>query len=201
MLDGMARRLIDPPLALMAGHCIRLGLGADAITGLALCFGVASAAAIAAGDFGLGLVLMALGRLGDGLDGAVARQTRRTDLGGFLDIVSDFVFYGAVPLAFAFVAPDANALVAATLLFSFYVNGATFLAYATVAGQRGLQTTSRGLKSIYFTAGLAEGAETIGFFALMMLFPQAFPTLAVIFSLMCLVTAASRVLLAWRTFR
>ncbi|MEL7274379.1 MAG: hypothetical protein AAGK33_13200, partial [Pseudomonadota bacterium] len=36
----------------------------------------------------------------DGLDGAVARATRKTDFGGYLDITCDFLFYGAIPLAF-----------------------------------------------------------------------------------------------------
>ena len=50
---------------------------------------------------GAALLLFILNRLFDGLDGAVARATRRTDRGGFLDIVFDFAVYGAVPLAFA----------------------------------------------------------------------------------------------------
>ena len=32
-----------------------------------------------------------------------------SDLGGFLDIVLDFVFYGAIPLAFVILDPAANA--------------------------------------------------------------------------------------------
>jgi hypothetical protein len=60
-------------------------------------------------------------------------------------------------------------------LFSFYVNGASFLAYATIAAKRGLQTAQRGAKSIYFTAGLAEGTETIACFAAMMIWPTSSP--------------------------
>ena len=103
------------------------------------------------------LALVPLSRLADGLDGAVARARRPTDFGGLLDIVCDFVFYGAVPLAFAWRDPAATACAAAFLLFTFYVNGASFLAYAALAAKRGLETTTRGVKSIYFTAGLVEG--------------------------------------------
>ncbi|MEJ1938526.1 CDP-alcohol phosphatidyltransferase family protein, partial [Nostoc sp. NIES-2111] len=198
MLDGMMRPLIDPPLRLGARALVRAGIGADAVTTAAFAFGMACAACATLGWDAAAMVLLALGRIGDGLDGAVARLTQRTDRGGFFDIVADFAFYGAFPLAFAVRDPAANALPAAALLFTFYVNGATFLAYAAVAARRGLETTSRGVKSLYFTAGLAEGTETIVWFALMLLFPSAFPMLAWIFAAMCLATAGSRFALAWR---
>ncbi len=201
MLDGLMRRLIDPPLNTVAGILVRGGVGADAVTAASLACGLGCAASIAVGLDGLALLLLALGRIGDGLDGAIARATRRTDRGGFADIVGDFVFYGAVPLAFALREPDANALAAAWLLFTFYVNGASFLAYAAVAAKRGLSDEPRGPKSIYFTAGLAEGTETILVFLAMILVPDLFPTLALAFGALCLVTAGARAAIAWRTFR
>ena len=145
------------------------------------------------------LIPLLLGRVMDGLDGAVARATQKTDFGGFLDIVSDFVFYGAIPLAFVLRDPAENGVAGAFLLFTFYVNGASFLAYATMAAKRGLETTERGEKSLYFTAGLMEGTETILFFVLICLFPVLFPFLSLLFGLLCLVTAGARVWLAWRT--
>ncbi len=199
MLDGVMRGLVDPPLRLAARALVRAGIGADAVTTAAFAFGMACAGCAALGWDAAALVLLALGRIGDGLDGAVARLTQRTDRGGFYDIVADFAFYGALPLAFAVRDPAANALPAAALLFTFYVNGATFLAYAAVAARRGLETTSRGVKSLYFTAGLAEGTETIVWFALMLLFPGFFPGFAWIFAAMCAATAASRFALAWRS--
>lgn len=201
MLDGTARRLIDPPLMAAASLLARAGVSADALTGLGLAFGLSSGACVATGSFGLALLFLAASRLCDGLDGAVARLTRPTGRGGFIDIVSDFVFYGAIPLGFALVAPALFALPAAFLLFCFYVNGATFLAFAAVAAGRGLQTEARGPKSLYFTAGLAEGTETIVTFVLMMLVPALFPALAVLFGLACLVTAGSRAWLAWTTLQ
>ncbi len=200
MLDGFARRFIDPPLARLARHAVAIGIGADTVTVVALGAGLAAAAAIAAAQFGAALVLIVLSRLGDGLDGAIARATSPTDRGGMLDIVADFVFYGAIPLAFAVHDPAGNALPAAVLLFSFYVNGATFLAYAAIAARRGMVTSSRGVTALYFTAGLAEGTEKIGVFVLMVLFPAGFPILAGLFALICLVTAGSRMVLAWRDF-
>jgi phosphatidylglycerophosphate synthase len=200
MLDAALRKLVDPLLTALGKRAVRAGVGADQMTGLALFAGLGCAAAITIGQMSLALLLLALGRLGDGLDGTIARQTRRTDRGGFIDIVADFAFYGAVVFAFAAQDPGRNALPAAFLLLTFYVNGATFLAYAAVAAGRGMTTELRGPKSIYFTAGLAEGGETIAAFALMMLWPAGFPVIAWVFGAMCLVTAGSRVLLGWRSF-
>ncbi|KAA2234980.1 CDP-alcohol phosphatidyltransferase family protein [Salinarimonas soli] len=200
MLDGIVRRLIDPPLDRLGRRAADLGLRADAVTVAGLGLGLACAGAIVLGLDGAALLLLALNRFCDGLDGALARATRRTDRGGFLDIVLDFVFYGAVPAAFALRDPAANAVPAVILLFAFYVNGASFLAFAAVAARRGLESRARGLKSIYFTAGLAEGTETILAFALMILWPGGFAAIAYLFAALTLMSAAARVWLAWRTF-
>jgi len=194
------RRVIDPPLTAIGHHLATAGISADAMTGFSLTCGLLCAGSIAGGNFGLALLFLALGRIGDGLDGAIARATKPTDRGGFIDIVGDFVFYGAVPLAFAWFDPQENALAAAWLLFTFYVNGASFLAYAAVAGRRRMVTNSRGLKSIYFTAGLAEGTETIATFGLMIFLPAFFPQFAVVFGILCLLTAGGRLLMAWKDF-
>jgi phosphatidylglycerophosphate synthase len=201
MLDGAMRRLIDPPL-LKAGRALAArGVPADGVTLLGLGLGLGCAAAIVAGWDGAALLLLALNRLCDGLDGAVAAVKARTDRGGFLDIVCDFAFYGAVPLAFALRDPALHALPAAALLASFYLNGATFLAYAAIAARRGLETMSRGHKTIYFTAGLAEGSETILVFVLMLLAPAWFGPLAYGFAALVAVTALSRAAMAWTSFR
>ncbi len=199
MLDGLARRLIDPPLNAAGRWIASCGIHADQVTAVGMAFGVLAAVAIAAGAMIAAIVLIAASRVFDGLDGAVARASAKTDRGGYLDIVFDFIFYGAIPLGFALHDP-ANALPAAALLFSFYVNGASFLAYAIFAAKRGLTTDSRGQKSLYFTAGLAEGVETIAVFLAMCLFPVWFPVLAYAFAAVCCVTAASRIALAIRTF-
>jgi phosphatidylglycerophosphate synthase len=200
MLDGLMRQIIDPPLLLAGRVLARNGVQADAVTAFGLVLGLGCAAAIWLGFDMLALALLLAGRLCDGLDGAVAAARQRTDRGGFLDIVCDFVFYGAVVLAFALRDPAANAVPAAVLLFSFYVNAATFLAYAAIAAKRGLETTSRGHKTIYFTAGLAEGSETIAVFIAMLLLPEWFAVLAYGFAALVLVTALSRSIIAWTTF-
>ena len=201
MFDGHMRRLVDPALDRMGRALAARGLSADALTFAGLVCGLGSALAIALSADGVALLALGLNRLLDGLDGAVARATARSDRGGFLDIVCDLATYGAVPVAFALRNPDANALAAAALLFSFYVNGATFLAFAAVAAKRGLESSARGVKSIYFTAGLAEGTETILAFIAMIIWPRHFPLIAVAFAGLTLVGALARVTLAWHVFR
>ncbi|WP_145106280.1 CDP-alcohol phosphatidyltransferase family protein [Cereibacter sediminicola] len=201
MLDGLMRRLIDPPLDRAGRALARRGWSADMVTLAGLGLGL-----LAAGIVALGLppvwaiVPLLAGRIADGLDGAIARATRRTDFGGYLDITCDFLFYAAFPLAFVLRDPEVGAA-GAFLLASFYVNGATFLGFAVLAARRGMETRARGEKSLYFTAGLLEGSETILFFLFLCLFPQLFAPAAWIFGTLCFVTAASRVLLALRLFR
>jgi phosphatidylglycerophosphate synthase len=201
MLDGLMRWLIDPPLDRAGGALARLRVSADALTALGLVTGLAAAGAIVARVDAAALVLLVVSRVLDGLDGATARASRRTDRGGFLDIVFDFAFYGAIPLAFALRDPSSNGLPAAVLLFSFYVNGASFLAFAAVAAKRGLESRMRGVKSIYFTAGLAEGTETILAFVAMILLPGHFALIAYAFAGLTLMSALARVSLAWSAFR
>lgn len=200
MLDARMRLLIDPPLARAGQRLARLGVTANAMSLAGLGFGLVMAVMVAAGAGALALVPLALGRLADGLDGAIARATARTDFGGYLDITCDFLFYGIVPLAFVIRDPSANGMAGAFLLASFYANGASFLGYAILAEKRGLQTSAQGEKSLYFSAGLLEGTETILFFALLCVMPTAFATLAYVFGVLCFATAVSRVLLARRAF-
>ena len=200
MLDAAARKLIDPPLNAAGRRVAALGIGADTVTILGLVIGLFAAILIALGQPLLALVPLLLSRLADGLDGAIARATEKTDFGGYLDITSDFLFYGAVPLGFVLSDPGANGVAGAFLLVSFYFNGTSFLGYAILAERRGIETTTQGVKSLYFSNGLLEGTETILFFVLICLFPSAFAPLAWIFGALCFATAGLRILSARTVF-
>lgn len=201
MLDAALRRYIDPPLDRFGAVLERRGVTANQVTLFGLGAGLAAAAALALGAPLVGLLLILVSRLADGLDGAVARHAGVTSFGGFLDIACDFAFYAAIPLGFVLADPGANAIAGAVLLASFYFNGTTFLGYAVLAERRGLETRARGLKTLYFTGGLLEGTETILLFVAFCLWPAQFPLLALVFAAGCVVTGTSRILLAWRMFR
>jgi phosphatidylglycerophosphate synthase len=201
MLDARARRLIDPLLNRAGAEAARRGVPADAVTLGGFALGVLAMLAVMAGWYGLGLLLLALNRLADGLDGAVARHSRLTDLGGFLDIVLDFIVYAGMVFAFAVADPGRNAPAAAFLLFAFMGTGSSFLAFAIMAAKRRLTTELRGHKSLYYLGGLTEGTETILFLVLVCLLPGWFPALAMAFGGMCWLTTAARVLAGYQLLR
>jgi phosphatidylglycerophosphate synthase len=200
MFDALIRPVIDPLLNRQGAALARARVGADVVTLAGLALGLGAAALIALGAPGWALLPLLLSRLADGLDGAVARATAKTDFGGYLDIAADFFFYGAVPMAFVWLDPAANGAAGAFLLTSFYVNGTTFLGYAILAERRRMESAARGAKSLYFTGGLLEGTETIAFFVLICLAPVWFAPAAWVFGALCFVTAGSRVLLARQVF-
>lgn len=201
MLDRAARRIIDPPLNRCGAWLARTGLGADVVTLTGLALGLGAAALIAVGAPLIALVPLLASRLADGLDGAVARATRRTDFGGYLDITADFLFYGAVPFAFVAADPAQNAVAGAFLLASFYFNGTSFLGFAILAERKSMSSEAQGKKSLYFSDGLLEGTETIAFFVLICLVPHHFAPLAWIFGTLCFATAILRVHAASRIFK
>ncbi|HZT18974.1 MAG TPA: CDP-alcohol phosphatidyltransferase family protein [Dongiaceae bacterium] len=200
MLDPALRRLIDPPLDLAGRRLAALGVGADGVTLAGFCVGMAALPLLAADRYGAALAAILLNRLADGLDGAIARARGPTELGGYLDILCDFLFYAGVVFGFALAAP-ANRLAGAFLLFSFIGTGSSFLAFAVLAARRGWTTELRGRKSFYHLGGLTEGSETIAAFAAMCLFPDAFPALAWIFGAACWLTTLGRAWTAWRSVR
>ena len=201
MLDRAIQTAIKPVLSRAAQGLVRLGIGADAITVTGFVIGMAAAVAIAFESYLLGLALLLLSRLMDGLDGAVARATQPTDRGGFLDITLDFLFYASIPLAFAIAHPAQNALPAAVLLAAFIGTGSSFLAFAVIAEKHQVPSTAFPDKSFYFLGGLTEATETLIAFAAMCLWPQWFPQIAYGFAVLCAITIAMRIGWGWQRFR
>lgn len=200
MFDAALRRVIDPPLNAVGRRLAGAGVSADAVTVAGFLIGLGAVPALAVQRYDVALALILANRLADGLDGAVARATGPSDLGGYLDIVLDFIFYSAVVFGVALARPQ-EAVFAAFLIFSFIGTGASFLAYAIIAAKRGVTTEARGTKSIFYLGGLTEGAETIACFVAICLFPGWFPCIAGVFGAMCWLTTASRIGQAVHSFR
>ena len=200
MLDRYARQLIDPPLNQMGRDLAARGCTADGMTLLGLALGLLAALLIMLGLFAWALVPLLASRLADGLDGAVARATQKTDFGGYLDIAVDFLFYGSIPMAFVIHDPAGNGAAGAFLLASFYFNGTSFLGYAILAEKHGQKTDVQGQKSLYYSDGLLEGTETIIFLVTLCLLPAYFSPLAWVFGILCFATATLRIYAAKRIF-
>ncbi|HSC05214.1 MAG TPA: CDP-alcohol phosphatidyltransferase family protein, partial [Steroidobacteraceae bacterium] len=139
MLDAHLRPILDHPFDRIARILAQRGVKPDAVTACGALLGLAACAAIVYQAYWLGLVLILANRALDGLDGALARRTAVTDFGGFIDTVADFLFYSAVPFAFALAEPE-RALATAFLIFSFVGTGVTFLAFAAIAARRAMTT-------------------------------------------------------------
>jgi phosphatidylglycerophosphate synthase len=200
VLDRAATTLIKPVIDRLARVLAEKGLGANQMTVVGFSIGIGAAALIATGYFLAAAAAILLSRLCDGLDGAIARRTHPTDAGGFLDIALDFIFYAAIPLAFALADPARNALPAALLLAAFCGTMSSFLAFAVIAAKRQMDDLAWPDKSFYFLGGLTEATETLACFVAMCLWPQHFPTLAGVYAAMCAVTTATRIWWGWRAF-
>lgn len=199
MFDARIRKVIDPALNAAARILHKTGVSANGLTVLGGIIGCGAAAAIAVQYYGLGLTLIVLNRVLDGLDGPLARQTGATEFGGYLDSLCDFLFYVAVPVGFGIAAP-ANLMPALFLVASFTVTAVSFLAYAAIAARLNLGDGVHGAKAFIYSTGLMEGVETILFFIAMCAAPEYFAVLAYIFAALCMVTVLQRVMMAAKTF-
>jgi phosphatidylglycerophosphate synthase len=202
MFDRQLLAATKPVVDKIASQLGARGITANQISIFGFSLGMFAAALIASGNIKLAIVPLLLNRLCDGLDGAVARHTKTSDRGAFLDITLDFFFYAAVPLAFAFCNPEHNALPAAVLLASFIGTGVTFLAYAIMAAKRGESASAAyPSKAFYYLGGLTEGFETVLCFAAMCLWPERFATIAYVYAAMCALTTMTRLVAGWQSFR
>lgn len=192
MLDRAARRLVDPVLEQLATAAQQRNLTANQVTVAGFACGLAAMAAIAAQSYGLGLLLLLANRTADGVDGALAKRNGPTDLGGYLDIVLDFIIYAGAAFTFALAQPE-HALAAAFLIFSFMGTGSSFLAFAIFAAKRKLDGEETANKSFYYLGGITEGTETILLFVVVLLFPGWFPAAAYIYGTLCWLTTVGRI--------
>ena len=199
MFDARLRPLIDPPLNALGRLLAGAGLSANAMTWLGLLPAFAAAWMIVEQQWLSALALILLNRLIDGLDGAVARARGITDFGGYLDTLADYVFYVSIPVAFGLTSP-VNTMAAMILIASFTLTCASFLVFAAIASRRGAETRAHGIKSFFYSTGLAEGGETIAAFIAMCLWPAQFGMIALGFAALCLLTVVQRSLMAWHMF-
>ena len=201
MLD---RTILDKTRSLLsnlAKQLLKRNVTANQVTVAGFIVGMTAVPLIILDYTYLALACIILNRLLDGLDGTLARMSTPTDRGGFLDIVLDFIFYSAIPLAFAIANPESNALAAAVLIYAFIGTGCSFLAFATIAEKRKLVSTEFPDKSFYYLGGLTEATETIIIFGVMCLFPTYFSLLAYGFAALCAITTVLRIRFGMEVFK
>lgn len=194
MLDNALRHFKDRLLDPVAQPLPRVY--PIAITLIALAVGLLGLFLLTQQAYGWGLVCWLLNRALDGLDGSVARLHRRqSNLGGYVDILADFVVYAGFPIALVMAAPsDAGYLSLAFLLASFYINAASWMYLAAILEKR-RYTRGAELTTVTMPDGLIGGAETIIFYCLFLLWPGYLVPLFALMAGLVLVTIGQR--LAW----
>jgi phosphatidylglycerophosphate synthase len=190
MLDAVLRPRVAGPLDAIAVRLAGAGVSPNAITGFGFSLGVGACVAAGFGLWWLALGLWIGNRVADGLDGPVARRRGATDFGGYLDIVADFAIYGGFVLGVAIAVPEARVACAA-LLVSYYISGAAFLAWSSIAERSARQRPDE--RSLHFVGGIAEGTETIVAYVAFCVFHQQAVLVAWVFAAMVVVTAGQRV--------
>ncbi len=200
MLDPYARKLVNPLLNLAGRFLVAHSVSANAMTFAGLLTGIFASLCVGFGVPLLGLLFVMINRIADGLDGAIARASDKTDFGGYLDICADFLFYCAIPAGFVFADPAKNGAVGAFLLVAICFNGVSFLGFAILAEKNHLIDQDQDSKVMYYSNGILGGSETIIFFVLICLLPVHFTTLSFLFGALCFATAILRIAEARRTF-
>ncbi len=200
MLDNTLRhfkdRLLDPLARPLPGvHPI-------IITLIALGVGLLGIFLVTQQAYGWGLVCWLLNRTLDGLDGSVARQHRRqSDLGGYVDILADFIVYAGFPIALVMGSPSVNGYLSlAFLLACFYINSASWMYLAAILEKR-RYTTRAELTTITMPDGLIGGAETIIFYCLFLLWPNYLVFLYALMGGLVLVTIGQRLVWAAKNLK
>ena len=196
MFDRRLRAAVDRAFTAVAQRASARGVRADWVTVVGFFVGAGACVAIAFDQRVVALVLWLANRLADGLDGAIARRVGVTDRGGFVDIVADFAIYGGFIVGVAYAQPDAR-VAAVVLLFSYYVSGAAFLAWSSLAERRARSADDN--RSLHFVGGIAEGAETIVAYALLCLWPSATEIIVWVFAAAVAITSVQRITFAWRS--
>ena len=177
----------------------KAGIPANAVSIAGFVIGLLAINFISLQMYATGLLFILINRLCDGLDGAIARKTKITDYGVFLDAVLDYVFYAGVIFAFALANPLQNAVAASFFLCAFTSSACPMLAYAVIA-YKNSQNRELLNNSPFYLGGVAQGSETLIALVLMCVLPGWFMQLAIVFGVLGLVKALTIVVAAYYNF-
>ena len=171
-LRSLKDRIFDPCCQYVPFWITPLQVTAAAfILGLISCY-FASTASVSAS-----LLFWLLNRVLDCLDGALARHRETaSNLGGFLDLLGDFIVYSLLPIAIAASREESvRAWKAVAVLEStFHVNNYILFYVAAILEkkQRIGDAKIKDLTSVMMRPALIEGMESGVLFTLMLMFPQ-----------------------------
>ena len=197
MFDRQIQKYTQRPLQYIAKLFLKF-ISPNHMTLIGFSFGILMCLTIIIDQYLIAIIFLFLNRLSDGLDGSMARLQTPTPLGGYLDIVLDFLIYGGFVLSFG-ITEQNNTFLSMILLFCYIGTGSTFLAKAAILPSLTNQNLNEEIpKSFHYAVWLVEGTETIIFMFLCLLFPSLFIYLASIFIFLCLITIVFRIIVFYR---
>jgi phosphatidylglycerophosphate synthase len=207
MFDRIGRKL-SAPVTDRAAQRVPRSITPPAITSFGLLAGIACAWSAAQGWLIASVFLWIVNRLADGLDGAVSRlrapgpegQATTSDLGGYFDLMADFVTYSAIPIGLAWHVDQRRTWISlSVLLATFYVNLGSWSILAAIQEKRRQGASSRGEStSITMPTAIIEGTETIVAYSAFLLFPHAAAMLFVLLAVLVTLSALQRIVWARR---
>lgn len=140
-------------------------------------------------------VLLLISGYLDVLDGSLARvKGSHCAFGAVLDIVMDRFVEFAMVLGLFWVDPISRGLLCMLMLGSILLCVTSFLVV-------GIFSDNHSEKSFHYSPGLMERAEAFIFFIAMMIWPQGFTLLAILFTVLVLLTTITRVFQFWHQIR
>ena len=197
MFDRQIQKYTQKPLQCVAKLFLKF-ISPNHMTLIGFSFGLLMCLSIIIDQYLMAIFFLFLNRLSDGLDGTMARLQNPTPLGGYLDIVLDFLIYGGFVLSFG-ITEQNNTLLSMILLFCYIGTGSTFLAKAAILPSLTNQNLNEEIpKSFHYAVGLVEGTETIVFMVLCLLFPNLFIYFSFIFIILCLITIVFRIIVCYK---
>lgn len=178
----------------------RAGITPNQVTVATFMVALVAAILIATGRPLTGLAVWLVSRLGDGIDGALARHAgRTTPFGGYLDITLDMAAYSAMIVGFAVAHP--SLWLAWIAVLAGYVLVITTTLALSDAGRSAGRAISGTDRTFQFTTALTEAGETSVMYALWVVFPTHLSWLVWVWAAALGVTVVQRTALAARVLR
>lgn len=195
MFDSSLRRFKDQVGTPLARRMSRVSPMFISI--LALAVGLFAAYAAFKGQYLWAFALWLLNRVLDGLDGLIARlHDTQSDFGGYMDILTDYIIYAALPIGLVAGLPSEQHYFALIFLLAvFYVNTASWMYLAAILEKRAAHDPDT-QTTIVMPAGIIGGFETIIAYGIFLLFPAYITILFSIFAALVFITMLQRLIWA-----
>lgn len=166
---------------LWAAWLIKHRISANFVTFVSLGFALLGLNFLALSQFFAAFICLILNRLSDIMDGQIARKTKITRFGAFLDIFADYTTYALFIWGFILAAPISNAQAGAFLLTTLVISVTALLALSAISGLNFRLINQSKLRVCIW--GTLQNFDHFIALLLMCLLPQYFSVLAIFFGL------------------